>query len=299
MNSDKKNRGIIVFLLLLIVTIGILSYLNARDYSILKEAFQEEKQELESELDKIIVDYDNALSGKIELTRELREKRLKITSLRDSLKGLEEKNYSQIRRYRNRISVLEKQNRELFAKVDSLNTENHNLQEENLAVKEELTQKNLLASRLTKTNNSLQKTKENLEKKVSKAEELEIDDLSVTPMKKRSNGDYTSTSRHRKAEAFKVSYDILKNDIAKKGVRKAYVQIIDMDKNIISADGYTILKSGSKMVYSDAFTINYDNHETNIVNLSEVTKGYLKRGKYTINLFLEGKLMGNRTITLK
>lgn len=299
MNSDIKNRGIIVFLLLLIVAIGLLSYLNARDYSILKEAFQEEKQELELELDRIIADYDSALSGKVILTKQLREKRINILNLKDSLKRLEEKNYSLMRRYRTKISTLEKQNRELFAKVDSLNSENQNLQQENLAVKQELTQKNLFASRLIETNSTLQKTKESLEQKVSIAKELEVKNLNVLPMKKRSNGQYTSTSRHKKAEALKISYNILKNDIAEKGKRKVYVQIIDADKNTITTNGHVLLNNGSKIPYSDSFTINYDNEETNVVNLSEFNRGYFNKGEYTINLFLDGKQVSDAKINLK
>lgn len=292
MNSDNKNRGIIVFLLLLIITIGTLSYLNYVDYSSLKQAFQIEKQELESELDKVIADYDSALSGKITLTKQLREKRTRIIGLRDSLKELQEKNYSLMRKYRGRISMLEKQNKQLFLKIDSLNFENQTLQEENLAVKQELTSKNLLALQKQIAIDSLQQ-------KVSIAEELEINNLIVVPMKRRRNGRYTSTSRRRRASAFKISYNVLKNDIAEKGKRKVYVQVVDADKNIISTDGHLTLKNGSKLPYSDAFTINYDNQKTNVVNLSEFNEGDLKKGKYFINLFLEGKQIGAKLVTLK
>lgn len=298
MNSDKKNRGIIVFLLLSLVAIGILSFQNARDYSKLQTAFFEEKKELESELDKIITDYDSAITKKINVSVKLRKERNRVIQLRDSIRSLQENNYSLIRKFRKRISKLEKQNKVLFAKVDSLNEQNTFLQVENIAVREELSAKDKLSNKLAQTNKQLKKSRENLETKIAIAQELEVNDLTVVPLKKRSSGKYTSTSRARKVEAFKVSFDILKNELATEGERKVYIQLLDMDKNIISADGYKHLKNGKKLVYSDVFSADYHNKEISLVNLIEVEKGHIKKGDYIVNLFLEGKLVKSSTIKL-
>lgn len=299
MNSDKKNRGIIVFLLLALVAIGILSFQNARDYSKLQNAFLEEKNELKAELDKIITDYDDAITSKINISTRLRQERNRVIELRDSISNLQEKNYFLMRKYRKRISQLEEENRLLFVKVDSLNEANNYLQVENIAVKEELTQKKRLSNQLARTNKNLKENQKNLKNKVAIAATLEINDLTVIPLKKRSNGKFTSTSRSRKTEAFKVSFDILKNEVAEKGVRKVYVQVLDMDKNIISADGHTILKDGSKMVYSDVFSADFNNQEMSLVNLVEVEKGQIKKGQYVISAFIEGELMDRRIVELK
>lgn len=299
MNSDKKNRGIIVFLLLSLLAIGILSYQNAKYYSELQQAFLDEKTELKLELDRTIADYDNVVTEKINLSTKIRKERNKIIQLRDSLKNLKGRNYSLIRKYRKRFLELEKQNKILFAKVDSLNKANTSLRDENIAVKEKLDEKSNLTNKLEQTNESLKTSKKDLEEKIAIAEVLEINDLTVVPLKKRSNGSYTSTSRSKKIEAFKVSFDILKNEIAKKGNRKVYIQLVDMDRKIISADGSTVLKDGSKIVYSDVFKTNYQNREMSLVNLVKIEKGLVKKGKYIVNTYIEGDLVGNRIVELR
>lgn len=296
MASEKKNQGIIAFLLLTILTIGFLAFQNYSDYAKLQQAFKDEKVELESELDKILTDYDKAITDKISISKELRKERFKVLQFRDTIKNLQEKNYNLIRIYRKRIRKLENQNKFLFAKVDSLNEANTFLQVENIAVREQLSENKQLASKLFKTNSNLKKDKKTLMSAVKKAQKLEVNNIAVTPMKKRNNGKFTSTSRHKKTEAFKVTLDVLKNDIAQKGERRVYIQILDSNKNIISADGHINLKNGQKMVYSDYFSLDYQNKGASLVSLVEVPKGMIQDDKYLISVFLEGEKVGDRVV---
>lgn len=299
MNSDKKNRGIIVFLLLLVLAIGYLSYQNARDYGELQSVFQEEKNELEIELDKIITDYDGVIDQKIKLSTNIQDKRSKVIQLRDTIKNLEEKNYSLIKRFRKEITVLERENRELFATIDSLNQVNTVLQIENLTVKEELDKQSEIAQKLASKYSHLKKSNKSLENKVAKAAEIEVDGIEITPMKLKSNGSYTTTSRSKRTDAFRLTLNLLRNEVAKPGKRKVYVSIVDMDKNVISADGHIVLKDGSRLVYSDAFNINYQNTEISLVSLVKVNNEHIKKGNYIISVYLEGNPVGNRVIELR
>lgn len=299
MISDKKNRGIIVFLLITIMVIGLLAFQNYKDYSNLKTAFQGEKKELELELDKIITDYDKAITDKIGISKKLRKERLKVLQFKDTIKNLQEKNYYLIRVYRKRITKLENQNKLLFAKVDSLNEANTYLQVENIAVKEELNEKKQLAHKLFQKNSNLKKDQKNLIKTVKKAQLLEAKNIVVIPMKKKRSGRYTSTSRSKKTEAFKITLDVLKNDVAPQGERKLYVQVLDENKKTISPDGVIALENGTTINYSDSFTLDYKNKATSLVSLVKMAKGSLKKGKYTVSIFLENKMIGDRIVELK
>lgn len=299
MASNNKNKGIIVFLLLTVIVIGFLAYQNSRDYTKLQIAFQEEKNELESELNKIITDYDRAITNKIEMSSSLRKQQIEIINLRDSIKNLKEKNYNLLRIYRKRIYSLEKQNKKLFAQVDSLSEINSFLKVENDSVKEELNEKSILSNRLAKKNKFLRSSKNNLEKTVKKVQVLEVDNFQAEAMKKRNSGKYTDTSRSSKTEAFKVSMNVLKNEFANAGQRKIYIQVIDEDKNIIAAEGHITLKNGQKMVYTDVFTVDYNNNEISLVTLIKVPKKRIQKGKYSINAYLEGELVANQLVTLR
>ncbi len=298
MNSEKKNRGIIGFLLLLVLIIGFLSYQNARDYEGLQTIFEEEKKDLKSELDKMIVNYDNAFDKNLNLSKNIKEKREKLASLRDTIINLKEENYNLIRKFRKQILTLERENRLLFAQVDSLNSINNDLLVENVTVKEELAEQNNRAQKLTEKYTFLKKAKSNLEKRVAKVSELEVTDIDVSAMKLKGDK-YKTTSRSKITDAFRVSLTVLENSIAKAGKKKVYVTIIDMDKNIISVKGNIKLNNGKKMPYSDVFEIQYNNSKTAFVSLAKVDRDIIKKGKYIINICLEGNLVGNRIVTLK
>lgn len=298
MVSDKKNQSIIAFLLLTMLIITFLSYQNYKSYSKLKSAFLEEKKEMESELSRIILDYDEVLTQKTRISIKLRLERDKVLKLRDTLKNLKENNYGLLRKFRKRILFLEHQNKKLFAKVDSLNSANLSLKDKNLVFKEELSKKTLLTQKLSNYNTNLKKSKKSLEGTIAKAKELEIENFNVIPMKKKSNGTYTTTSRRKRIEALKISLDIIKNELADAGERKVYVQVINTDKNIVSVEGYTKLTDNSSIEYTDVFTVNYQKKEIALVSFVELQKGQIKKGRYIINAYLEGKLVGNKVLKI-
>lgn len=299
MSSKNKNRGIIILLLVLILAIGFLSYLNARDYHKLQEAFNDEKKELELELNKIITDYDEVISQKIEISSSLREKRTLIVNLKDSIKNLQEENYNLIRGYRKRIITLEKENRILFAKVDSLKQVNGLLQVENISVRQELSKQTNLNKKIAKRYVNLKNTNKQLENTIDKVSAVEIDGLEIVAMKKKSSGKYTTTSRAKRTDAFKINLNILENPYAESEVKKLHVSIVDSNGNVISADDSTILKNGKRLLYSDVFNVNYDKKEISFVSLAEVDSKNIYEGKYTVNVYLDGVLIGNRVLELK
>lgn len=298
MVSDRKSQSIITFLLLLMLIIAFLAYQNHVSYTKLKSAFIDEKQEIEAELDRMIIDYDEALTQKTKASVKLKIERKRVIRLRDTVKNLQENSYNLLRKFRKRISFLEAQNKELFVKVDSLNNVNTHLRDENLVVKKELSKKTLLTKKLSDYSNDLEHSKKDLENTIAKAKVLEIKNFNVIPMRKRNNGKYTSTLRRRRIEAFKISLDIEKNELAEIGKRKVYIQVIDTDKNVVSVDGHTTLKDDSQIAYTDVFTTNYQKKEVALVSFVEIEKGKVKKGKYTINAYLEGKLVGNKLLEI-
>lgn len=298
MSFEKKNRGIIVFLLLLILIIGFLSYQNARDYQGLQSIFNEEKKDLETELDRIITNYDNVIDKNIDLSVNIKSKREKVSLLRDTIINLKEKNYNLIRKFRRQILTLEKENRQLFAQIDSLNSLNNVLQVENVTVKEELAYQSDIAQKLTEKYTFLKKAKSNLEKRVAKVSKIQVSNIEVSAMKLKGEK-YKTTSRAKTTDAFRISLTLSENSIAKADKKKIYINIIDVDKKIISVDGTIKLNNGRAMVYSDVFETEYKNSKTSFVSLAKVNRDIIKKGKYIINICLEGNIVGNRIVTLK
>ncbi|MFL0109811.1 hypothetical protein [Tenacibaculum maritimum] len=299
MTTDKKNIGLIAFLLMLIVAIGYLSYQNAKDYSELKNAFELEKIELELELDDVIRDYDNAISRKENISKKLKDQLYKIVRLKDTIKSLKSYNYGLIRKYRRRIARLESQNKKLFVQVDSLNNLNNELLAENVTVKEELGEKEELNTSLVRKNKLLFNRKKNLEEKVAKAKIIRTSQIIAIAMKESSNGKLSSTSKLNDIGFFKVSFDLLENKFAGKGLKSICIQILDENRNIVSRKGITVIRNKSKIIYSDLFVADYRNKETGLVSLIKVDRENIQRGVYTIKVFVEGIYSGETIVKLR
>lgn len=215
-----------------------------------------------------------------------------MKDLRDSVAKLQGHNYNLIRRYRSKIASLERENRRLFIKIDSLSTANQALAQENVITNEILEQKETINTKLEEKNKILAE-------KVAIASKIDISPVKAIAMKERSSGKLTSTSRSSRCDAFKINFDLLENPVTESGKKMVYIQIIDEDKNVVTPKGKASLKNGNKILYSDSLAVNYDNNRLSLVSLILVNRDDINRGKYTISAFVDGRYSGNSTVKLR
>lgn len=298
LNPQRKN---ILLVVLLAALLGLMffSIKKSKDYTVLKQVFQDEKNDLQNELDEIIKDYTTVVVQKKSISKRLKKEIEKMQALKDSIKNLKETNYSLIRRYRSRIASLERENKKLFIKVDSLNTANSALAQENTIAKEIITQKDSLTTHLEEKNEELTKSSESLKAKVAIAEVIKITPVKAIAMKERSSGKLTSTSRSSRTDAFKVNFDLLENPVTEPGDKKVYIQIVDENKNIIASKGKINLKNGDNITYSDSVNVNYNNDRISLVSFILVNRDDIHKGKYTISTFVDGVFSGNAVVKLR
>lgn len=287
-----KNKGLIAFLLSLVILIGLLAYQNSRDFSMLKSAFDSEKLELEKELDGLIERYQNAISDNNEYSLKIEEQLNKTISLRDTVRELKTSNYKLLRFYKKRISILEAENNKLLHKLDSLHTLNQRLFNENDSVREVLTEKEELNSKLNYNNKIL-------EKKIESAEVLDVSNIFFEAMKKRGSGKLTTTSRSSKTDAFSIKFDLMENKIIEKGNVPIHIQLINPENEVIYVKGRTKLKSGKKIIYTDTIDADYYNKQLSAMSLIEVDKDKMKEGFYKVKIYVNNIFTKESTIKLK
>lgn len=293
MEENKKSNtkiAVIVLAVLLLVALAYTFY-NNKEHKKLTDAIEEEKLEIEGNLDSMIVKYEEAIGQNTSMSNELSLERDRIIALRDSIKGLKATNYSLIRRYRKQIAKLEETNRRLFFMTDSLTGVNElltiNLDSANVKISKQLAKNDTL---------SLQNLQ--LSEKVAIGSVLKVSSAKILAMRERKNGKLVETSRARNTDAFRINFTIAKNEIAGKGERQVYIQIID-------AKGLTVAGKGEltfndvQINYSDQTIVNYLNDAVDIISLVEVDRGTIKRGVYTVNIYIENKFVGATQITLK
>lgn len=299
MTPQKRKSALIVVLLILSLFLTLYSFQKSSQYSTLQKVFQDEKADLEKELDEIIKDYTDVVVRKKRISKRLQVELGKMQNLRDSIKNLRVDNYNLIRKYRKKIASLERENKKLFIRVDSLNTANDQLTQDNLVANEILKQKETINVALTKKFKKLEVKQKDLEAKVAIGGIIKTSPVKVIAMKERSSGKLTSTSRSSRTDAFKVNFDLLENPITNAGDKSVYIQIIDENKKVVAPKGITNLKDGGKIQYTDSVEVNYNNDRLSLVSLVLVNRDDINKGKYTISTFIDGVYTGNTTLKLR
>lgn len=299
MTAQKRKSALIILLLVLTLGLTLYSLQKTNQYNTLEEVFQEEKNDLEKGLDEIIKDYTDVVLRKKHISKKLQIELRKMNALRDSIKNLGINNYNLIRIYRKKISSLERQNKKLFIKVDSLNTANEVLVQEKAITNNILEQKETINISLTDQNKKLEERQKTLETKVAIGGVIKTSPITVVAMKERSSGQLTSTSRSSRTDAFKINFFLLENLIADAGEKIVHIQIRDQNKKVIAAKGITDLKDGAKIQYTDAIKVNYDNNKLSLVSLILVNRDDINKGEYTISTFVDGVYSVTTTLKLK
>lgn len=299
MTLQKRKSALIVLLLLLTMFLTIYSFQKSSQYNDIQKIFKQDKADLEKELDEIIKDYTNVVVRKKRISKRLKIELIKMNNLRDSIKKLPIDSYDLIRKYRQKITSLERENRKLFIRVDSLNTANQVLAQENIITNEILQQKETINTSLTERNKNLEEKQKTLESKVAIGGVIKTSPVRVIALKERSSGKLTSTSKSNKTDAFKINFDLLKNVVADAGEKSVYIQIIDENKKVVAPKGITNLKDGGKIQYTDSIEVNYNNNKLSLVSLVLVNRNDINRGKYTVSAFVDGTYSGATTLNLK
>ncbi|WP_299005334.1 hypothetical protein [uncultured Tenacibaculum sp.] len=292
MNQQKMKNTLIIILAILTLFLIFYSQKKSNENKILNNIFLEEKADLQQDLDEMIKDYTNVVVGKKRLADRLEIELTKMKSLRDSIKDLKSDNFNLIRKYRRRIATLERENKKLFIQIDSLNSANEALTQENVIANEILQQKDSV------NENLVEKNKE-LEAKVAIGGIIKTSPVKAIAMKERSSGKLTTTSRSNRTDAFRINFDLLENPITSSGEKRVYIQITDENKNVIAPKGKLNLKSGVKIQYTDSLEVNYDNNRLSLVSLVLVNRDDIKKGTYTISTFIDGIYSGNTKIKLR
>lgn len=293
MEENKKSNTKIVIIILAVLLLAVVAYTfyNNTEHKKLTDAIEEEKLEIEGNLDSMIVKYEEAIGQNTSMTNELSLERDRIVALRDSIKGLKATNYSLIRRYRKQIAKLEETNRRLFFMTDSLTGVNQlltsNLDSANVQIS------NQLAKNDTLTLQNL-----NLSEKVAIGSVLKVNKAKILAMRERNNGKLVETSRARNTDAFRINFTIAKNEISEQGERQVYIQILNSKGNTVASKG-EITFNEVQVNYSDQTIVNYLNKAVDVISLVEVNRDSIQKGLYTVNIYIDNKLAGATKITLK
>lgn len=297
--SLKNNRYRYV-LFILFACLVFFAFNKNKDYNNLKNVLLKDKEDLEIELNQIVDDYKQLNVKNKKLSKRVIREINKIITLKKTVTKLEVENFELIRGYRKQIVGLQKENRLLITKVDSLNRLTIELKEENISVNESLNEKNIIATNLKNRNKKLLNVNKKLETELAPAREIKTSPIKAIAMKEKNSGGLIETYKHNRTDVFRVNFSLLENDLTKPGNKKIYIQIIDEDYNVVGArEQVAVLKNLEGIKYSDALIADYKNQKIEVLSLILVNRKHIKKGEYTVNVYIDGVYSSGSIITLK
>ena len=288
---NKKSLLIAAVAVLVIAIIGItyLLFTEKKANRELVQEFQLDKEDLENEYSQFVQKYDEL---KFTVTNDslallLEQEQLKTQRLLEELRTVKSSNATEIRRLKKELATLRKILVGYVNQIDSLDRINKRQQQ----VIADVTQKYNTASQQIST---LSKEKENLDKKVTLAAQLDVTNIRIEPRNKRGK----VAKKVKDIVKLAISFTVVKNITAENGERTIYIRITKPDNDALTKSASnTFSYENRTLTYSIKKYIEYNGEEQN-VNVFWDVEEFLYAGNYRLDIFEGGNLIGPQKFTL-
>lgn len=288
---NKKSLLIAAVAVLVIAIIGItyLLFTEKKANRELVQEFQLDKEDLENEYSQFVQKYDEL---KFTVTNDslallLEQEQLKTQRLLEELRTVKSSNATEIRRLKKELATLRKILVGYVNQIDSLDRINKRQQQ----VIADVTQKYNTASQQIST---LSKEKENLDKKVTLAAQLNVTNIRIEPRNKRGK----VAKKVKDIVKLAISFTVVKNITAENGERTIYIRITKPDNDALTKSASnTFSYENRTLTYSIKKYIEYNGEEQN-VNVFWDVEEFLYAGNYRLDIFEGGNLIGSQKFTL-
>jgi predicted RNase H-like nuclease (RuvC/YqgF family) len=255
----------------------------------------DEKTRMETEIDKIEAELDDATSINIQLTEGMQasqeEARKQIERLRAALsKG--QLTQKQLLKSQEEIKQLKYLVSRYRSEIEELKNRNANLTVERNELKSAVDSVSFKASDLEKQN-------EELNIKVKVAASLKSGNVSIMALNVKNNGKENSSSRASSTDKLRINFSIVQNPLAQKGMHNIYLRVIDPSGNLIITKNNGIFNAEEEeLQYTYKTAIEFVN-DGKIYSIDWSNSGNFQKGNYTVLLYSDGYSMGKGSISLR
>lgn len=293
--STKGYRIALVILILIIIPLAFFftKYVNkvrevernAELITSAKQMLEEENSQLEADAQDLVAEFENM---KIQNDTML-VKYQQATAMLEQLQKEKTYNYNQINKYKRELATLKDVMKGYLRQIDSLNNINKHLQAENISYKKEISTAQLRAD-------AAEEKAEELNSKVRIGSVIRARGIAMSPLNAKSK----SVSRVRNAERLRVDFELTANELAEPGQKTVYVRIISPDGYLLSPDNViTFSYEGDALLASAERTVDYENNDVPVSIFYDNNSKGLASGTYKVQLYTEGRLIGENDIYLR
>ena len=285
-----------VLLVVAVLLIGALAFLGIRLAQANKaneemvQLFELEKEEMENEYSTFATQYDEMqiLISNDSLVAQLEREKLRTQQLLEELRATKANNAAEIARLKKELKTVRAVMRSYVVQIDSLNQVNAKLTKENNRVRTQYAE-------VTKKVETLQEEAKNLSDKVTLAAQLDATNIRIEPRNKKGK----ETTSVKSVIKFAISFTIVKNITAPTGERTIYVRIAKPDGTVLTKDASRTFKyENTKLEYSIKKLIEYTGEEQSVTVYWDVEE-FLNPGEYTVYLFSDGVMIGEKSFVME
>lgn len=295
MNKTSKI-SLSIALVLIIALISLLVY----NYTLLQqktEEFKEIEQVMEFEKQASIQEFEE-LNRQYEefyietnndsLLKLIDEEKQKVKQLLQELKTVKATNARRIKELQKELGTVRGVLKQYVAQVDSLNTVNKKLTQENVKVKKQYENATLTVKQMEEKNAELDKI-------IGMASILEARDITVKTL----NNKGKETKRLKRISKLEICFVILRNITAERGEKSVYIRINDPNGGVMTVSDKDVFTfEENEIAFSAKKNIAYSGENTPVCIYYD-TDSELAKGTYTIGIFADGNLIGSTGFVLK
>ena len=297
MAPSQKKALIIVGALVAVAVVSFFVYYTQKQIADAQAAneqlmLQNEQLQLKQEYENLSAEFQNYESqtrflNNDSLLIKYGEAKDKVEKLLTELRTQRITSNKRIKELQGEIETLRGIMRHYVQVIDSLGRENAGLKAENEKIRSQNRQLTSQVSRATKEN-------EDLSKRMTLAEKLNVSGVTLTALK--SNG--KNEKRITKAKQLMVMFTIPQNNSTPVGEKTIYMRMTSPEGYLLGENG-TFPFEGGNVAYTERKTFEYAGQEIPDMAIYWNVNTTLNAGTYTVELFLDDYRLASREFTFE
>ncbi len=301
-NQGKKNNSIVYWVFILILLAGCLYLFMSKNKmaednnNALKQKQQQidsvktDRAALQSDFDAASAKIDQLVSQNSKLDSALQGNKSEMTKLQSRIRSILNNGNAtktELKQAKDLIASLNDKSRQYEARIAELEKENTVLTGKNKVLTKErdsTVQKNIVL------------------KKVGSV--LHASNIAMEPIHVRRNGKEKETSKAKKVNVLRITFDIDENRIAESGNKQVYIRMIGPDGTVLSnaanSSGSMTSVNGDQLLFSVMKDVALlQNQPVKGIVFDWHQDGNYMKGTYSIEIYSEGYKVGNGNVELK
>jgi len=308
-NQPKDNRKLIYGILIaaLVATWGYIIYDKNQSGKKISQlttqytAADSSRSAVEGEYNDALARMDSLTGSNAKLSGELADRKTEIDDLKEKIRTELSKKNGDLKKAHNMINELNGKITDLLAQVDQLKQENQTL---TVANQDLTTQRDTLTSQKTRVEQNLSETEAEKAHVEDVGSTLHASNINIAAINVKNGGKEKTTTTAKRADIFRISFDLDENRIAPSGEKELYVCVTGPDGHPITvpANGsgtFTTREEGEK-VFTNKVTVQYEQGKRMPLSFDwKPENGKYQTGNYKIEIYQNGYKIGEGTKELK